>query len=65
VTAAPLVTHGSVATLRAKTGPIVLESRVEVLQDGTQGQTVRVKMPKATGAVLARVTGPGQVEMVE
>ena len=65
VAAAPLVTHGGFATLRSKTGPIVLESRVEVLQDGTAGQTVRVKMPKATGAVLARVTGPGQVEMQE
>ncbi len=65
VTAAPLVTHGGFATLRSKAGPIVLESQVEVLQDGTAGQTVRVKMPKATGPIQARVTGPGQVEMVE
>jgi flagella basal body P-ring formation protein FlgA len=65
VVAAPLVAQGDYATLRSVNGPIELESRVEVLQDGNAGQAVRVKMPKASSPVLARVTGPGQVEIQE
>ena len=62
---APLVTQGSFATLRSVSGPISLESRVEVLQDGAAGQTVRVKLPKGRSPILAQVTGPGQVEIRE
>lgn len=62
---APLVRQGSFATLRSVSGPISLESRVEVLQDGAAGQTVKVKMPKGRSPILAQVTGPGQVEIRE
>jgi flagella basal body P-ring formation protein FlgA len=36
---------------------------VEVLQDGQVGQTIRVKQTNGTGEVLARVSGPGQLDM--
>jgi len=59
------VTRGNVATLRSNSGGIRLESRVEVLQDGAVGQDVRVRLPGAGDAVLARVVAPGQVEVVQ
>ena len=61
--AAPAVVRGQPAHLLARSGEVSVESRVEVLQDGRQGQVVRVKVPGASGEVLARVTGPGQVEV--
>lgn len=61
--ATPAVVRGQSAHLLARSGEVSVESRVEVLQDGRQGQLVRVKVPGAGGEVLARVTGPGQVEV--
>lgn len=63
VEAAPLVARGDYATLRTIQGAIELESRVEVLQDGSAGQAVRVKLPNASSAIIARVSGPGAVEV--
>lgn len=63
VQAVPLVTVGGQATLRMHQGAILLESRVEVLQDGSLGQTVRVRQPQANQPILAQVTGPGAVEV--
>ena len=60
---APAVLRGNTAHLLARSGDVSVESRVEVLQDGREGQLVRVKVPGASGEVLARVTGPGQVEV--
>lgn len=59
------VTRGNVATLRSSSGGIRVESRVEVLQDGAVGQDVRVRLPGAVDAVLARVVAPGQVEVAQ
>ncbi|EJL72200.1 flagella basal body P-ring formation protein FlgA [Variovorax sp. CF313] len=59
----PSVTRGNWAQLLARSGDVSVESRVEVLQDGRPGQFVRVKVPGSSGEVLARVTGPGQVEV--
>lgn len=59
------VTRGNIAMLRSSTGGIRLESRVEVLQDGAVGQDVRVRLPGAQDAVLARVIAPGQVEVAQ
>lgn len=59
------VTRGNVATLRSSSGGIRVESRVEVLQDGALGQDVRVRLPGAVDAVLARVVAPGQVEVAQ
>lgn len=61
---APLVRRGSFATLRASHGHVSIESKVEVLEDGRPGQTVRVRAASAEGAVLARVTGVGALEVV-
>lgn len=59
------VTRGNVATLRSSSGGIRVESRVEVMQDGAVGQDVRVRLPGAAEAVLARVVAPGQVEVAQ
>ena len=59
-----LVVRGATATLRSVDGAIELESRVEVREDGAAGQDVRVRLPGATADVLARVTGPGRVEVL-
>lgn len=59
----PLVTSGNWATLRTVRGMIALESRVEVLQDGASGQSVRVRLPNAASAIIAHVVGPGIVEV--
>jgi flagella basal body P-ring formation protein FlgA len=65
VETAQLVTRGDWATLRSSQGLVELESRVEVLQDGLLGQTVRVKLPSASSAILARVSGLRAVEVRE
>jgi len=59
----PAVTRGNTAHLLARSGDVSVESRVEVLQVGREGQLVRVMVPGSSGEVLARVTGPGQVEV--
>ncbi|WP_181459058.1 flagella basal body P-ring formation protein FlgA [Herbaspirillum rubrisubalbicans] len=60
---APLVQQGSSAILKTTQGGIELESRVDVLQDGLEGQDVQVRLPNASGAISARVAGPGVVEL--
>lgn len=60
---APAVGRGRWARLLARSGDVSVESRVEVLQDGRQGQIVRVKVPGSRGEVLARVVGQGEVEL--
>ncbi|MEO6936636.1 MAG: flagellar basal body P-ring formation chaperone FlgA [Collimonas sp.] len=65
VEAAPAVTRGEQITLRTHTGLVSLEGRVEALQDGYPGQLVRVKAASATNSVMARVAGPGMVEITE
>jgi len=56
------VTRGSRADLLARSGNVTIQSSALVLQDGKTGEVVRVKVSGATGEVLARVRGPGQVE---
>lgn len=62
---APVVAQGDWATLHVRQGLLDLERRVEVLQDGRAGERVRVKLKTAGPAILARVTGPGTVEVVQ
>lgn len=60
----PAVGRGTRATLLVNAGAVTLESRVDVLQDGYPGQTVRVRQSgQSVGSVLARVTGPGLLEI--
>jgi flagellar basal body P-ring formation protein FlgA len=62
---APALTQGAWATLHVRQGLVDLEGRVEVLQDGRTGQMVRVKLPGASASILARVTGPESVEVLQ
>jgi flagella basal body P-ring formation protein FlgA len=57
------VVRGEWAALRTTAGAVSLESRVEVLQDGKAGERVRVRQQGATGIVMARVIGRGQLEL--
>ncbi len=57
------VERGTWAALRSVTGAVVLESRVQVLQDGRLGQRVRVRQQGATGIVFARVVERGLLEL--
>ncbi|MCO4855939.1 flagellar basal body P-ring formation chaperone FlgA [Herbaspirillum sp. WGmk3] len=65
VDAAPMMQRGQIATLRAGAGDLTIEGVVEVLQDGYLGQLIRVKGAASTGVVMARVVGPGSLEMTE
>jgi len=60
--AAPAVARGEWAEFSASAGAVALTGQAEVLQDGHVGEKVRVRLQGATGTVLARVTGPAQVE---
>jgi len=59
----PAVLRGQWAALRTEAGAVLIETRVEVLQDGELGQKVRVRQPGAASAVLATVTAPGLLEV--
>ncbi|MGR9580639.1 flagella basal body P-ring formation protein FlgA [Pandoraea sputorum] len=41
----------------------MVESPVEVLQDGRQGELIRVRPRTSSEAVLARVVGRGKLEI--
>nr|WP_283254380.1 flagella basal body P-ring formation protein FlgA [Ramlibacter paludis] len=58
-----VVQRGQWASLRSGSGAVSLEARVEVLQDGRLGDSIRVRQPGAAAGVIARVTGPGQLEL--
>lgn len=61
--AVPDVVRGSWAVLETRQAGLNVQSRAEVLQDGRAGQMVQVKPANATASLLARVAGPGRVEM--
>jgi flagellar basal body P-ring formation protein FlgA len=61
----PAVLRGEWVALSVRSGSIDMESRVEVLQNGRIGQTVSVMPAKAITAILARVVGPGHVEITQ
>ncbi|MBA2964790.1 MULTISPECIES: hypothetical protein [Ramlibacter] len=60
---APAVERGHSATLRAGTGLVVAERRVEVLQDGQAGDRVLVRSASAPAPLSARVIGPELLEL--
>lgn len=60
---APVVGRGEWAALRNTLGSVVLESRVQVLQDGRPGERIRVRQQGATGVVFARVMAAGLLEL--
>lgn len=58
----PLIARGTVVALRVKAGPILIESRAQVLQDGWKDGLVRVKPTTGTDEVQARVISSDIVE---
>ena len=59
----PAVARGEWASLVTRQGPLSLESRVEILQDGQIGQMIRARPANATSVLTARVVGAGQLEL--
>lgn len=57
------VERGEWAALRTTLGGVLLESRVQVLQDGREGERIRVRQQGATGVVFARVVERGLLEL--
>ncbi|QJW85535.1 flagellar basal body P-ring formation protein FlgA [Ramlibacter terrae] len=62
---APAVLRGEWASLRAGAGAVRTEARVQVLQDGKVGDSVRVRASAAASSFLAKVTGDGQLEVAQ
>lgn len=56
------VARGEWVSLRYRNGGVELESRAEVLQDGSTGDVVRVRASFANAPLQARVIAAGQVE---
>ncbi|VVE50389.1 hypothetical protein PCO31110_04710 [Pandoraea communis] len=63
VESVPDVIRGGTAMLTVTWGAVVVESPVEVLQDGRQGELIRVRPRTSSEAVLARVVGRGMLEI--
>lgn len=59
--AGALVAKGDWAVLRARSGGIEIEDRVEILQAGALGDVVRVRGSASAASFLAKVTARGQV----
>ncbi|WP_399681019.1 flagellar basal body P-ring formation chaperone FlgA [Xenophilus sp.] len=60
--AAPAVARGQSASLDVRHGSVLVQSQVEVLQDGRVGDLVRVRT-HAAQPLMARVVAPGQLEV--
>jgi hypothetical protein len=59
----PAVGRGQSATLRSGWGDVMAETRVEVLQDGNDGDHVLVRSGSAPAPLSARVVGPALLEV--
>jgi flagellar basal body P-ring formation protein FlgA len=60
---ARLVTRGSLVTLRVETPYMQLTSQGRALQDGAEGDVVRVNNTQSNRMVEGTVTGPGEVSV--
>lgn len=60
---APTIVRGELVKIQAISGAVALESQGEAVQDGRTGQLIRVKPNKTGGTILARVKGPGLLEI--
>lgn len=61
---APTVARGERVVLNHRAGALVMTASAEALQAGAIGQAIQVRVDSARGAVLARVTGNGEVELL-
>lgn len=57
------VNRGELVRLVSQSGLVSLESKVQSLQDGRVGDLIRARPVNASGAVIARVVAPGQLEL--
>lgn len=65
IAAAPAVRRGEWVSLRSGAGAVRTEARVQVLQDGRLGDSVRVRSSAATSSFLAKVAGSGELEVAQ
>lgn len=56
-----VVARGATVEICAADGELEINGQGEALQDGQTGDWIKVRLPRATGPVLARVLGPGLV----
>jgi flagellar basal body P-ring formation protein FlgA len=61
----PAVARGSWASLDSHQVGVNVQSRVEVLQDGYTGQTILIKSRHSRTPLMARVAGPGRLEIAQ
>ncbi|HTS00398.1 MAG TPA: flagellar basal body P-ring formation chaperone FlgA [Bacteroidota bacterium] len=61
----PLVEHGDHVTLRAVAGGVAVATGAVALEDGRAGSVITVRAAHARERLRARVTGPGQVQVLE
>jgi flagellar basal body P-ring formation protein FlgA len=59
-----LVQRNETVTMILRTRTMTLTAQGKALEDGAEGQTIRVQNPKGNRAVEGRVTGPGEVTVV-
>jgi flagella basal body P-ring formation protein FlgA len=59
----PQVTPGQTVDLIRRKSDLVLVAKVKALQSGMQNQWVQVQNPSSGKILLARITGPGEVEI--
>ena len=59
-----LVQRNELVTMILRTRSMTLTVQGKALDDGGEGQTIRVQNPKSNRTVEARVTGPGEVTVV-
>lgn len=59
----PDVARGDAVVLLARDGLVSIESRVEAMQDGYVGQTIKVRPGNSNNQILAKIIEPGKVEL--
>ncbi|RMG16454.1 MAG: hypothetical protein D6731_06070 [Planctomycetota bacterium] len=59
-----LVREGELVRITLRKGPLVVVARGRALEDGALGQAITLRLSEDSPAKLARVTGPGAVDIV-
>ncbi|HEY3417801.1 MAG TPA: flagellar basal body P-ring formation chaperone FlgA [Armatimonadota bacterium] len=63
--AIPLVKRDSLVRVRAVCGTMVINLQALAIEDGGRGEQIRVRNVQSRQEFLARVTGPGEVELAD
>lgn len=59
----PTIRRGERVVISAKIGQVMVRMEGEALSDGSISQQIRVRNTRSQRTIMARVTGPGQVEV--